>query len=659
MNEGALLTTGDPAHDKLVREIEDQEQYYRGLLTPFYSTTVEWMKMYRGVIKDRRAPHEKTWRANVHVPYAYSGVETAVATLCDVLGSSDPAIQPDPAFEADDGSTSAITRLLDYTLRMNQWTSLREMLLRDVVTYGTGFMKVTWEERSSELFHHVLPSQINEFERAVTQAEVATGVPAPMDDPDKYEEWRTLVMQAYPALRVPDIPIAGRRKVLVYAGPKITLINLYDLRFDPQIDTIQDQHLVVHRVVKPLSWVERMSDPSNPNRIFDREQVESASASGEERFQTWQNEQARAMGREMAGGADPIYETAAELWECWMPGTDTPYCVVMNRSAIINVDYTTPSASGRVPIVAVRNVALAGQLLGISDLEQCMPLYHEMDVLRSLRLDAVTLKALPSFLKQRDASIPDVQRTIRPGQIIDVARADALQPLASASPGLMEAFREIPEIKLDIDETNSTPPQIRGGMAMVGRVSATESERRVTQAQMRTAKKAERIEEELSPLIDEVLLLWYKHADSQVRVRAAGADPLITLDRDALLSSLNQHWRFRGASKAINRDLVAQQLITFAKEFGPTLAPEGLIALEQRIYETLGQKGAERIFAGAVDIMRQKMMPPPAVPPPPGLPPGAAPPGPPPPPDGAVAPEDLQPPPGPPPAPPEGEEVPA
>ena len=275
--------------------------------------------------------------------------------------------------------------------------------------------------------------------------------------------------------------------------------------------------------------------------------------------------------------SDPAYDDAVELWECWRPNAPdgARYCVILNRKTIINKDPTQlPYWHGQIPFIPIRNVSVPGHLLGISEIQEPEKLYYEMNALRNLRLDAVTLAVLPMFLKMREVGIADFQRHMKPGGIIEAGRADALQQLTKFGSDIGNAFRELDTIKADIDETNATPSHLRGSPSTVGRVSATEAERRFSQSLTRQKQRVLRIEDELQPMVRQMLFLWYQFGDPVVRVAAGdGQDSIAEVERDRFFEALELDFRFRGASKALNKDLLSQQLMTFLRDNRGDLTP--------------------------------------------------------------------------------------
>ena len=600
---------GEDAHDAIVREIELREAFYREQLAPKFRQMVRWWKLYLADKEDKRGEHEK-WRANVFVPYPYSGVETMVASVTDIINASDPVVQAEGVGQEDERRARSIERVIDYTLRRNSWTKTQDLLYRAMGVQGTTIPKLIWMNRSRQTFVHPTQDEIARFNAAVQQAQQA-GLGSPPEDPGMFEEWRQWVnlqvatiqpgpLAAPVQLVIPPAPIPGPREIIEYRGPWIDRTQIYDLRFDPQIENMQEQDLVIHRMVKTRQWVlDRAS--ADPCCQFDARQVGDAlQRTAEGRFTDFERDVAEMLGITNSE-SDPAYDDAVELWECWRPNAPdgARYCVILNRKTIINKDPTQlPYWHGQIPFIPIRNVSVPGHLLGISEIQEPEKLYYEMNALRNLRLDAVTLAVLPMFLKMREVGIADFQRHMKPGGIIEAGRADALQQLTKFGSDIGNAFRELDTIKADIDETNATPSHLRGSPSTVGRVSATEAERRFSQSLTRQKQRVLRIEDELQPMVRQMLFLWYQFGDPVVRVAAGdGQDSIAEVERDRFFEALELDFRFRGASKALNKDLLSQQLMTFLRDNRGDLTPRERRNLMRRIYETMGQKGGAEIIS--------------------------------------------------------------
>jgi hypothetical protein len=600
---------GEPGHDKLVEKIVEMEAFYRNQLTPNFQAMVNRWKLYMSDRPDTRLKHEK-WRANTFVPYPYSGTETKVASLCEIMNSTDPPIQAE-GVSTDDQRARKMERVHLYMLTKNRWGYQQDVAYRDMVVQGTHVWKLVNAHKSRRVKIHPTPDQIASFDQAL-EAAVQAGAPDPPDwqDLEAFEQWRELVNTSQLYGKVPEPPVFGETEIIEYRGPWLERPFIGDLRFDPMTEDMQAQTLVIHRIVKPRSWLLERTG-SAPDKKFDEAQVAAALENTPEgRFSEWDDQIAQMLGITRTKD-DPTYNDAVELWECWQQGDPTPYKVILNRKSIINkTPDVFPFWHGKNPFIPVRNVPLSRRLLGISDLQATDKLYREMNTLHDLLLDAVLLAVMPVFTKRRGSGLAENQRSLRPGGFLDVDMADAIQSLTKFDPGLQHAFRMIMDLKNNIDETNATPPHVRGGQALVGRVSASEFQGRLNQALVRTKQQVLRIEEEHQAIPEQAAFLWYQFGPEKVRLRIGGEDmgidPFVEMQRADFLEVLNIDFRFRGATKSLNRELSAQQLDGWLKTAtqAAAVSPKEVRTVLKKIYETQGHKNSSEIItdAGTEDL---------------------------------------------------------
>lgn len=584
---------------KVCADIQNRERFLSSQLeTPWKNMTAFWA-LYMGQRRDDRLPHEM-WRAKLTVPYPLSVVETILAAISDLLNSSDPAIQAEAVGDEDRNDARSIERILDYTLRRNRWQGRTlDGLLRQMLIQGLTMPKLIWERQVRKI--RVQPTRAGsrqaDFVKRVREAELLSRVPAP-DEPEEFAQWRETVNKAYPGkVRVPEMPVAGPLEVVQFNGPKIVTTSIYDLRYDPLVADIEDQELIIQRIVKSQDWL-MQNTGREPGKMFDPDAV--AACQGlmtDDAVSKWDQEIAAMIGIPNTTLADPSLGKRVELQECWRVGEDCPYMVILNRGGCINkTPERMPFYHAQAPYFPLRNVPM-GLFIGQSEFAQTRPLFHEMNTHRELGLDAALLAVIPAFVKDKDMGLPEGQRALRPGMILDVARASGISQLNKSATELAMNKQLIDTIKQDIDESSATPPQMRGGASTVGRVSATETQQRYSQAMVRHKQRVLRVEDDLMPMVRQTLMLWYQFGDPQVVLNVGGTNPLVKVDRERFLDAMEMDFRFRGASKTLNKDMTVQQMLGFYDKFNALLAPPETRALMKATWEILGLKGGAEIVS--------------------------------------------------------------
>lgn len=628
------LKYGTPEHDRFVRDLDERERYLRRTLEPSWDDMIRWWRLYNAQIEDHRGPDED-WRAAVHVPYPYSGIETRVAALIDILNSTDPPMQCGPVGSNDIEIAKGAESLLATTFDLNNWRFFMDNVLRERCIQGTALFRVAFRMEYADVHMSPLPSDIYAYQSkmAGTIAEalrMGYPPPPPPDETQQFNAWMDMLAQK--GMEIPASPFDQRVRTRTYNAPRFERLSLFDCRYDPMVENIQDQSLFMIRSVRTGQWLKRNTGPG-PDKMFDPAAVQEGMrmrGDDQSKYRSQDKEIAHTLNVSPTGvvGSDPYYRNGHELWECFLPGEEVAYVVVLNKKIIINKDFRMPYGHGQIPIIHMRNTPVGGYFHGISELQQTERLYYELNSHRNLLLDATTLQTIPIFAKVNAFGLPISQFQIKPGAMWDLPRPDAIAPVIKAMP-LADAWQLFASLKQDIDETNSTPTQLRGGPATVGRVSATESERRFSQALSRVKQDAIRIEEESVPLGKQTLFLWYQFTDQESRA-ARGIAP--ELANDGLLRAMDYDLRFRGPTRSLNRDVLVEQMMTWANTFGALLPPHRSIRMAKRIFEEMGLKGVEEIvpeediaYAEAQFEAQQAAPPPPeeggpagAGPPPPG-----------------------------------------
>jgi len=609
----AIAILGDyksSRHQEAVKEFYDWERWYRDALAEPYREMIEHQRLYLSKRRDHRKPWEKTWRALTLQPYPYLIVEGQVAAVSDVINASDPLVQAEGVGDEDIEIARKVERLLDLTFRMNQWRLMSELLVRESAILGTAAVKVTWRHDTSKVREYN-PEEEAEYVRLKEQFQ-AFGEQMP-DDPDGYQEWSRDAEAKFGLAGMPRHPSRMVRDVTTFQGPSYDRISIFDLRFDPLQPRWSDQRKIAQRIVKTKKWV--LDNTGDDDRFpFDPEAVASAidvgitdGAARTGGFNQWQQEIAQMLGLATVASGYPVgRDDLVEVFEVFdNDDEEAPYKVVLNRHAIINKDPGgMPYGHGECPIHLIRNVPVPSSALGLSTLKAPKSLFYELWSLRDLRLDNITLNTLPVYQKLNEMGIPDVAKVFQPGGTLSLPRLDAIKKLdlGSVHP---DVWREVSEIKLEIDDASSVPTNLRGQAATVGRVSAAESEQRFSSAMLRMKTQAVRFEEEIKGLLRQSLYLWYQHGDPELLIRAGGPGTdaySISVSKEELAHAIDMDFNFRGPSRIMNRDMLVQQMLQWFGTFQQLLKPSRQLMAARQVYELMGLKNRSELLPDE-DIM--------------------------------------------------------
>lgn len=597
---------------KLINDMLAIDDFLVDQNSPIWNASTRYWKLYFANRVDRRTSEEKKWRANIWVPEPFVSVEARTAVQVDIITSADPAIQAQGIGEEDEEGQK-FEKLFDYQLRGMGWRKFLLSAIRAGSIQGTEFSYLFWSVKKHTVTVYPDKQQEMDFGKAVFEAVMngASAPPDPVQDPSGFAGWRAMVNESKKA-KIPEPPIGGRQVITKYRGPMLKRIPMPDLHADPLVQDIQDQRVVIHRMMMPREWLDKRTGPED-DMPFDPAEVAYGLESNHQdsqRLSTYEQKIATAIGLSRLNGADPLYADAVEIHAVWMPqeNGDFRHMMILNRAAIINKDPTRfYHWHGEIPIIAQRNIMVPGLLHGIGDLQQPEELFYELHALRNLRLDATTLSVFPAFQKLAGVGLPEALRKLTPGAIIPMSRLDAIKKLIDISVPA-EAFREPAEIKSDIQNATATYPNVRGEAPSVGRVSATEQAQRLAHAAARIKLSAIQFDEDYDALPRQSFALWYQYGPSDLRVRIGGApDAFLTYSKQDLAEAISADYKFRGATKAVNRELLAQQLMGFADKYAAHMIPKEVRFLLSRILDTLNVHGTSKIISIEGTDLVQKM----------------------------------------------------
>ena len=621
---GGEFITPDEDTEAAAKEALERYEHYLPKLQPIWSRWVKHWRLYMAARKNTRTAREK-WRSWVHVPYPFSGIQTTVGSFMDVVLSLDPPIKPSGVGPEDLIKDKKIERLLAYQMRKTDFPGELELFLIELFVQGIAFRKSNWINDVRKIYVHPDQEEMTEFEESVVAAieagmpmppsfdqqqgppgpdqqmptepgqtfgpppgsdsseAVANGVAppggAPTDPPmsqeeslEAFEQWRQQAIAN--GIPVPEPPVPGPQDIINYRGTGFTRVSAFDMVYDPATAPWDRQEFVYQRSVKTIKWLKDRAKPNDPSAPFNMQKLmeaigqgtNSSGQGGDPRVSSYQEEILGMMDITSSQGEEPGRKDDNRLVEvltCWARGTEFPYRVMVNRHPdLINNLKVTPYWHGEPPFMVPTNNRIPGMLPAMGELWQPERLYYEMNTLRGLRIDGVLLSILPMFVRLREAGMVELAKKLIPGMIMEASRPDAVTQLTNIEVP-MQAFTEIDKIKSDIDETNATFPNVRGGISSGSGITATEANRAFENAMVRTTQRIVRFENELSRWVRHSLFNWYQFAKPKERMRVGGdpgLDPFVEYRRKDFLVAIDMDFHFAGARTAVNTSEEIAQL---------------------------------------------------------------------------------------------------
>jgi hypothetical protein len=624
-----LGNVGEREHEKFVRELIEQFDFYSQALDPLKSDMSRYTRLYLGERKDKRRENEK-WRSNTWLGDPFHQTETEVAVWISILNSQTPSVSAEGIGSEDEWKARAFTRAIDYFQRANRWTYQQEQILRKVSYQGWTVIEPRWREIKYSATKPPTRNDRVQYDEAVKKA-MRGGMPEPPDavtDPEGYQLW---IQQS----RVQPISF-GEQEVIQYRGPWWQSNSDYDYYFDPYVEDWTEHEVFVKRVLKPWSWLEEQAKAGK----YDMEALKAcrgASGGGgnDQRLSKWDQEIAARQNLSY-NPDDPIYKNGAELLLFWRVKSDKPYAVICNRKGCINKrgadgnpSFVHPYWHRQLPYVPVRNIPWHGRSVGMSSYAQLEKMFADRLRFRDLLLDMMVVSVMPVLLKKRGMGLTDLQKALQPGMILDVNDPQGLQRAYESPHGFAELVQITQMILSDQNVMLGTGENVRGQQATVGRVSATEAQSRLTQALVRHTQRTVRLEEELNPILPQSLALvaqFWPAEDAQLaglRAKMVGQDekdPWLpegqAFDKYSFMEALGMDIKFTGASRSQDLALKAQQTRDFL-QFGasiqvapgvPALTGKELRMGMRRMWQTLGLKGTEEIVSEEGDAVIDQLV---------------------------------------------------
>ena len=611
-----ICKVGSRDQKKIVADLLQIRDNYRLALQPKFQEMLDYWKMYFLKRADLRDLPGEDWRAFTTRPTPFSTIETLVAVSVDLLTSPDPMVQAEGVGTEDNPQARALEREIDNALRRNKFSNIYEAMQREKRVQGLSIGRVGYGRGPAFKMDYDYEKDYADFEKAVRAAERQLKVKAPIANDDlgliAFEAWRNTANETLKGkITIPEIPTTQSKMKTLYEGPTIERVNIFMTAFDPTIETIQAQRYFFVEVPVLIADLKRFADDDpKSDKPYSLANIEAAENSTTETdYLRWNKSLAEitgVSGHELYSAQKGV----GMVMEVWSADEEYPLIQILNERTVINKHPDVhPYNHGMKPFFFLTNTPINNQLIGLSELAPTKDVFNDENRLAELAMDAVVLNVLPIYSRLMNSGVNlNTMGALRPGTFVDVKRHDALSLLNKMNPGVLDAFREMGAIRDTIDDTHATWGNVRGAGASVGRVSATDAVNRMNQALVRQKIHAQRDETNLQDLVYLLLGVMYQFM-SQARVHNIAGQQVV-LSRERFVDGLTDNYRFRGATRALNKAERVQSLINFAKTFANFLRATEQRRIMLEVLETEGVKSPSQIVTpeGTSFYVQQEQM---------------------------------------------------
>jgi hypothetical protein len=566
LSESNTVKNAEDIAMALGKNTYEHYEYYRQKLDNRHKAAKKFWKLYLNSVADSRKQYEK-WRALVHTPHHVSGLEVAIASASHLLVSGQP-IRPEvvPGL-SNQVYADKMGHWFDYILRMNHMRKEIELALRERAVQGLCIRKNIFIERKRYIDYVPSEKELEDFDLAIQDAIQAIGKPPPIPDQfqsqdeflEAFENYRKIAVAA--KIPMGEFPLPGQRPVVLYKGPAWKRVSYFTFFYDPLVP-MGEQDTVIQLHFVPKQWILERTG-KGPQYPFDPKLVdhwETLHATGRS---TQEEEELQSIfGVQETISASPKYKETVRVMEAYHIGSKYPYRFVVDGQVAINKKYSVPFEHGDHPYTVFTGIELPFISSSLSDLYQVEPLIREMNTLRGLRIDGVQGSIMPVFAKLKAAGFGELANRFAPGLFLDQAGGPKAIQQISHIDFPEAAFRELNDIRGEIDESIGSVAVVRGSLAPP-RTTAQGIERAQQNATIRQQLSVVRFEEDLDRTVQQWLSLAHQHYESDELEKMGGLiseNPLMEFKREDFMQALNMRYAFRAASMAINREMQNQQL---------------------------------------------------------------------------------------------------
>lgn len=474
---------------------------------------------------------KKDWGSNLHIPYAFSTVETMVPRAI----AQRPGMLYLPRAQRWEENAENLRELIDWQQHQIDVELTWQDIMRSGFIYGLGVGKSFWRKEFAPR-RYVKPRLL--------------GVRFPWQSP---------------------YYVSKLQQALIFDDPDLEDVDVYDFMWDPYGFSPKSCRWMLHRLwMSREDVLERLragvwNTDAAKLLAADESKIDTLGGDSQKYDEIWRE-------RLLASGMDLRNMTGADRpHEVWEYHNGAEVFTVLDRAVL--VQHAENPLVGQMPFHVYRPTPIQKQMVGIGEIEPIDHLGRELDTLRSMMLDAGII-AMCSGYAYDDAAIDEDDLVFGPAQAIRVNNArpqDAIWPLPK--PELpTSAYQNSQAIMADIERVTGVNDALAGGD---GGAISTATEAQLVQASLskRVELKSRRFEVEVCRAAARAFLALNQRmimADREQRLPAQGEDIQQAIEKGA--------WRYvqLGPMELAGEFLVMAEGGTMAAENVPQMRNDAI-----------------------------------------------------------------------------------
>lgn len=541
----------DSYAEKIVKDLTGKFNKWAAWRQPYDDLFEEIYGLYHSTTSARKT---KT-RTKIFIPIVFQVIEAAIPKIINTLFSVDEFFEVHPLDSVDEDLGDDIRKLIVAQLRMANFYVKFLDFAKQLLLYGTSYLKVYWKVRRAWVWTRV----------PVREQVVIDGFEVSNDIVD-WEETK-------------EYKIVERR-------PEVEVVDILDVFPNPEAETETDEGRGFFiRTWMSLEDFKKMGAGEFP--VFANTDSSRLSDNSHSRSESRQE-------RRSTRGMTQDYSESkqVELISYWGPydvdgdGIEEEAHIVIANKSVLAKAQGNPFHHQRRPLLRTVLFNSPKEWFGIGMVEPVIPLQHELNTLRRQRLDNINLMINRMWLIDGGADIDLDSLTSTPNGIITRdSNKDSVEPLEQKDV-TQSAYIEAQNVQTDIE--NTTTPRSAQGTPQSGRLGRTASGAKliIGQALDKFSLIAKVIELMcLQPLVEIIHDLNGQFIDDDETLQ----DPKLygaILQNPRTPEEIRTQSRFivRAGSQMIANEAKVQNAMQFIQMFQNSLTPESMTILMQKVW---------------------------------------------------------------------------